>query len=129
MERICGSIVPYIGEQVASLLSGVLVYSFVFTCMHACVCVSVRTWSYLQFWGHHSSRCLRYSYWTFTVFSPTCNSLALLFLFLFFFNFKIFNSHMRSQTWTPLPPPSPQHLSDFMLYMMLENVLVLFFYK
>ena len=24
----------------------------------------------------------------------------------FFFNFKIFNSYMRSQTWTPLPPPS-----------------------
>ena len=29
----------------------------------------------------------------------------------FFFNFKIFNSYMRSQSWTPLPPPSPQHLS------------------
>ena len=28
-----------------------------------------------------------------------------------FLNFKIFNSYMRSQTWTPLPPPSPQHLS------------------
>ena len=28
--------------------------------------------------------------------------------FLFFFIFKkIFNSYMRSQTWTPLPPPSP----------------------
>ena len=33
------------------------------------------------------------------------------FNFLFFLNFKIFNSYMRSQTWTPLPPPSPQHLS------------------
>ena len=34
------------------------------------------------------------------------------FNFLFFFLiFKIFNSYMRSQTWTPLPPPSPQHLS------------------
>ena len=32
-------------------------------------------------------------------------------LFYFFLNFKIFNSYMRSQTWTPLPPPSPQHLS------------------
>ena len=31
--------------------------------------------------------------------------------FSFFLNFKIFNSYMRSQTWTPLPPPSPQHLS------------------
>ena len=31
--------------------------------------------------------------------------------FLFFLNFKIFNSYMRSQTWTPFPPPSPQHLS------------------
>ena len=30
---------------------------------------------------------------------------------LFFFNFKIFNSYMHSQTWTPLPPPAPQHLS------------------
>ena len=29
----------------------------------------------------------------------------------FFFNLKIFNSYMRSQTWTPLPPPTPQHLS------------------
>ena len=29
------------------------------------------------------------------------------FFFLNFFNFKIFNSYMRSQTWTPLPPPSP----------------------
>ena len=29
------------------------------------------------------------------------------FLFYFFYNFKIFNSYMRSQTWTPLPPPSP----------------------
>ena len=26
---------------------------------------------------------------------------------LLFFNFKIFNSYMHSQTWTPLPPPSP----------------------
>ena len=32
------------------------------------------------------------------------------FNFLFFLNFNIFNSYMRSQTWTPLPPPSPQHL-------------------
>ena len=39
--------------------------------------------------------------------------LAFLFFFLvfYFLNFKIFNSYMRSQTWTPLPPPSPQHLS------------------
>ena len=29
------------------------------------------------------------------------------FFLLFFFTFKIFNSYMRSQTWTPLPPPSP----------------------
>ena len=36
----------------------------------------------------------------------------LFFFFNFYFlNFKIFNSYMRSQTWTPLPPPSPQHLS------------------
>ena len=28
-------------------------------------------------------------------------------LFIYFFNFKIFISYMRSQTWTPLPPPSP----------------------
>ena len=34
-----------------------------------------------------------------------------IFIFIFFSNFKIFNSYMRSQTWTPLPPPSPQHLS------------------
>ena len=35
-----------------------------------------------------------------------------LFCFVFYFlNFKIFNSYMRSQTWTSLPPPSPQHLS------------------
>ena len=27
--------------------------------------------------------------------------------FIYFFNFKIFNSYMHSQTWTPLPPPSP----------------------
>ena len=34
------------------------------------------------------------------------------FNFIFYFlNFKIFNSYMHSQTWTPLPPPSPQHLS------------------
>ena len=33
------------------------------------------------------------------------------FYFFIFLNFKIFNSYMRSQTWTPLPPPSPQHLS------------------
>ena len=33
------------------------------------------------------------------------------FIFLIFFNFKIFNSYMRSQTWTPLPLPSPEHLS------------------
>ena len=32
-------------------------------------------------------------------------------IFFYFLNFKIFNSYMRSQTWTPLPPPSPQHLS------------------
>ena len=31
--------------------------------------------------------------------------------FYFFLNFKIFNSYMHSQTWNPLPPPSPQHLS------------------
>ena len=29
------------------------------------------------------------------------------FIFFYFLNFKIFNSYMRSQTWTPLPPPSP----------------------
>ena len=29
------------------------------------------------------------------------------FFLFFFFNFKIFNSYMHSQTWTPLPPPSP----------------------
>ena len=29
------------------------------------------------------------------------------FLVFYFLNFKIFNSYMRSQTWTPLPPPSP----------------------
>ena len=29
------------------------------------------------------------------------------FNFFYFLNFKIFNSYMRSQTWTPLPPPSP----------------------
>ena len=34
-----------------------------------------------------------------------------LFFYFYFLNFKIFNSYMRSQTWTPLPPPSPQHLS------------------
>ena len=33
------------------------------------------------------------------------------YLIFYFLNFKIFNSYMRSQTWTPLPPPSPQHLS------------------
>ena len=33
------------------------------------------------------------------------------FIFFYFLNFKIFNSYMHSQTWTPLPPPSPQHLS------------------
>ena len=33
------------------------------------------------------------------------------YLFIYFLNFKIFNSYMRSQTWTPLPPPSPQHPS------------------
>ena len=27
------------------------------------------------------------------------------FLVFYFLNFKIFNSYMRSQTWTPLPPP------------------------
>ena len=32
-------------------------------------------------------------------------------LFFYFLNFKIFNSYKRSQTWTPLPPPSPQHPS------------------
>ena len=30
-----------------------------------------------------------------------------LFLVFYFLNFKIFNSYMHSQTWTPLPPPSP----------------------
>ena len=34
------------------------------------------------------------------------------FNFFFFLNFKIFNYYMRSQTWTPFPPPSPQHLSE-----------------
>ena len=29
-----------------------------------------------------------------------------LFIYLFILNFKIFNSYMRSQTWTPLPPTS-----------------------
>ena len=29
------------------------------------------------------------------------------FLVFYFLNFKIFNSYMHSQTWTPLPPPSP----------------------
>ena len=33
----------------------------------------------------------------------------LIFLFFYFFNFKIFNSYMCSQTWTPLPPPTPKH--------------------
>ena len=28
-------------------------------------------------------------------------------LVFYFLNFKILNSYMRSQTWTPLPPPSP----------------------
>ena len=33
---------------------------------------------------------------------------SFIYLFIFyFFNFKIFNSYMCSQTWTPLPPPSP----------------------
>ena len=32
-------------------------------------------------------------------------------LFFYFLNFKIFNSCLPSQTWTRLPPPSPQHLS------------------
>ena len=43
----------------------------------------------------------------------TCSLLLIFFFyfFIFFLNFKIFNSYMRSQTWTPLPPPSPQHLS------------------
>ena len=46
------------------------------------------------------------SYWTIKI------SFSFFFkIFYFFFNFKIFNSYMRSQTWTPLPPPSPQHLS------------------
>ena len=34
----------------------------------------------------------------------TRNGISTRFIF-FFFNFKIFNSYMRSQTWTPLPPP------------------------
>ena len=38
-------------------------------------------------------------------------SRRLYFILFYFLNFKIFNSYMRSQTWTPLPPPSPQHLS------------------
>ena len=43
---------------------------------------------------------LFYFFWWFS-FSFFC-------LFVFWFlNFKIFNSYMRSQTWTPLPPPSP----------------------
>ena len=29
------------------------------------------------------------------------------FLVIYFLNFKIFNSYMHSQTWTPLPLPSP----------------------
>ena len=33
--------------------------------------------------------------------------LCFIFIFIFFFNFKIFNSYMRSQTWTSLPLPSP----------------------
>ena len=33
--------------------------------------------------------------------------LILSILSFFFFNFKIFNSYMCSQTWTPLPHPSP----------------------
>ena len=41
-------------------------------------------------------------YWCFSFF---------FFLYFYFLNFKIFNSYMRSQTWTPLPPPSPQHPS------------------
>ena len=32
---------------------------------------------------------------------------CLCFLVFYFLNFKIFNSYMRYQTWTPLPPPSP----------------------
>ena len=36
--------------------------------------------------------------------------LSFFFLVFYFFNFKIFNSYMCSQTWTPLPPPSPKHL-------------------
>ena len=34
-----------------------------------------------------------------------------IFIYFLFFNFKIFNSYMRSQTWTPLPPPSPDRKS------------------
>ena len=30
-----------------------------------------------------------------------------IYLFIFFYGFKVFNSYMRSQTWTPHPPPSP----------------------
>ena len=39
------------------------------------------------------------------------NHMVFFFLVFYFFNFKNFNSYMRSQTWTLLPPPSPQHLS------------------
>ena len=45
-----------------------------------------------------------------------CRSILLLpSVFFFFFNFKICNSYRRSQTWTPLPPPSPKHLSGSIL--------------
>ena len=37
----------------------------------------------------------------------TMPRLFFFFNFFYFLNFKIFNSYMRSQTWTPLPPPSP----------------------
>ena len=46
----------------------------------------------------------------FRIFTVLCY-FKLTLIFFYFLNFKIFNSYMHSQTWTPLPPPSPQHLS------------------
>ena len=62
------------------------------------------------------STCLKYIFpgvfLTFThPWKLKCNHFTISFFYYYFFNFKIFNSYMRSQTWTPLPPPSPQHLS------------------
>ena len=63
--------------------------------------------NYLLIWTKGPDHVLKidFKYWR------KSEKIFFLLIFFYFLNLKIFNSYMCSQTWTPLPPPSPQHPS------------------